>query len=166
MNPLLLWLESSAFSIWMRESPSIFGFPGILAAHTIGLGLLGGLSVALDLRVLGVAPGMPANVFRRFVPMMWVGFWINLLSGLALLMAYPAKALTNPVFYLKLALIATSIILLVVILRRTVVPVAAGEGRRLKLLAGASLVVWAAATTAGRLLAYTCTWLMVGEPCL
>lgn len=162
-DPLFLWIESTAFSIWMRESPSIFGFPGILAAHTIGLGLLGGLSVALDLRVLGVAAGMPASIFRRFVPMMWVGFWMNLLSGIALLTAYPAKALTNPVFYLKLALIAVSIILLVVILRRAAVP---GEGRRLKALAGVSLVVWAAATTAGRLLAYTCTWLMVGERCI
>ena len=162
-DPLLLWIESAAFSIWMRESPSIFAFPGILAAHTIGLGLLGGLSVALDLRVLGVAPGMPASIFRRFVPLMWVGFWMNLLSGIALLMAYPAKALTNPVFYLKLALIGTSIVLLVMILRRADVP---GEGRRLKALAGVSLVVWAAATTAGRLLAYTCTWLMVGERCL
>jgi len=49
-NHLFAWIESTAFSVWMRESPSIFSFPIILAVHTIGLGLLAGINVALDLR--------------------------------------------------------------------------------------------------------------------
>ena len=36
---------------------------------------------------------------------MWAGFWINALSGILLLIAYPTKALTNPLFYAKLVLI-------------------------------------------------------------
>src|SRR5688572_32345737 len=98
-DPFLLWLESTAFSIWMRESPSMFAFPGILAAHTVGLGLLAGLNAALDLRLLGVAPSVPPAAFLRFKPVMWVGLWVNVLSGIAVLLAYPTKALTNPVFY-------------------------------------------------------------------
>ena len=45
----LLWLESTAFSIWMRESSSLFAFPGILAVHTVGLAFIAGLNAALDL---------------------------------------------------------------------------------------------------------------------
>jgi len=162
-DPLFLWLEESAFSIWMRESPSLFAFPGILAAHTIGLGLLAGLNGALDLRLLGVAPGIPPAAFTRFVPAMWLGLWINLLSGIALLLGYPTKALTNPVFYLKLGFIAGGLVLLRAILQRA--GGADARSRTTKVLAIASLLGWAAAITAGRLLAYTCSRLMVDEIC-
>ena len=48
---------------------------------------------------------------KRFLPVMWFGFWLNAISGVALLIAYPTKALTNPVFYLKLVLIALAMVL-------------------------------------------------------
>ena len=47
---------------------------------------------------------------RRYYRAMWAGFWVNAFSGVLLLIAYPTKALTNPVFYLKLALIAVAIV--------------------------------------------------------
>src|SRR5690606_2186296 len=46
---------------------------------------------------------------RRFFPAAWIGFTIALVSGVLLLLAYPTKALTDPVFYLKLALIAAAL---------------------------------------------------------
>ena len=162
-DPLFLWMESSGFSVWMRESPSMFAFPGILAAHTVGLGFLAGLNAALDLRVLGVARSIPPAAFLRFVPVMWVGLWINVLSGVAVLLAYPTKALTNPVFYLKLGFIAAALVVLRALLGRT--SAAQITGRTTKLLAAASLAGWVAAITAGRLLAYTCTRLTVDSVC-
>ena len=161
-DPLFLWLEESAFSIWMRESPSLFAFPGILAAHTIGLGLLAGLNAALDLRLLGAARNIPATAFRRFLPLMWIGLWLNVVTGIALVVGYPTKALTNPVFWVKLGLIAASLLVLRAILRGVG---AAEPPRTLKWLAAASLAGWAGAITAGRLLAYTCSRLMVDEIC-
>jgi hypothetical protein len=41
-DPFFRWSESRAVSVWINPSPSLFGFPGIVAAHTIGLGLLAG----------------------------------------------------------------------------------------------------------------------------
>jgi hypothetical protein len=161
-DPLFAWLEESAFSVWMRESPSLWAFPGILAAHTVGLGLLAGLNGALDLRVLGVAPGVPLDAFSRFRPVMWLGLWLNVLTGIALLIGYPTKALTNPVFYLKLGLIAAGLVVLVSLLRRVA---GAAPTRQAKLLAVASLLIWTATITAGRLLAYTCNRLLVDEIC-
>jgi hypothetical protein len=154
----LLWLELSAFSTWMRESPSLFAFPIILAVHTIGLGFIAGINAAIDLRVLGAAPQVPVGEFRRFLPIMWIGLWLNIASGIALLIAYPTKALTNPVFYLKLALIGAALAILKIVRRDVLAdtaPPAVASGRGLKWLAVASLACWIGAITAGRLLAYT-----------
>lgn len=158
------WLEASAFSVWMRESPSVFAFPIILAVHTIGLGLLAGINVALDLRMLGFAKRIPLPEFTRFWPLMWVGLWLNVISGLALVAAYPTKALTNPVFYLKLGLIAGALVILRAVRRFRLADAPAQaipELRRTKRLAVASLACWAGAITAGRFLAYTYIRLMV-----
>jgi len=65
LDPWLLWIESTAFSIWMREEPSIYAFPAVLAAHTIGLAFVAGLNVALDLRLLGLAPKVPPITFEH-----------------------------------------------------------------------------------------------------
>lgn len=162
-EPLFIWLETTAISVWIVESPSLWAIPGILAAHTVGLGLLAGLNVALDLRLLGVAPGVAPTAFLRLQPVMSFGLWLNVISGLALVLGYPVKALTNPVFYLKLALIAGALL----ILRRVLSDVRAGRPitRVTKVLAVLSLVAWAAAITAGRLLAYTCSRLTVDITC-
>jgi hypothetical protein len=163
-DPLFLWLESSGFSVWMRESPSVFAFPMILAVHTIGLGLLAGVNVALDLRMLGFAARIPLLTFRRFLPFMWLGLGLNVLSGLALLAAYPTKALTNPVFYVKLGLIAAALAILRSVRRFRLADGAAPAIpglRSAKMVAVASLVCWAGAIAAGRFLAYTYVRLMV-----
>jgi hypothetical protein len=162
-DAIFAWLESTALSVWIGESPSLFAFPGILAAHTIGLGLLAGLNGALDLRLLGVAPKIPPAAFTRFLPLMWFGLWLNVVTGLALLLAYPTKALTNPVFYLKLALIAVALLILRETIRR--IRRDSAISGTTKVLAAASLVAWAATITAGRLLAYTCTRLTVDLSC-
>jgi len=145
----------------VRESPSMFAFPGILTCHTIGMGVAAGINTALALRILGVGPGIPIRELPRFLSIMWFGFWLNAISGVALLVAYPTKAFTNPDFYLKLALIAVAVALVKPISRRaSTVGLGSSVGNNLKLLAVASIVCWFGAITAGRLLAYTYTRLL------
>ena len=158
IDPFLLWLESTALSQWVVGSPSLLAFPGILAVHAIGMGFAVGICLALDLRILGVAPGVQIAQMRRFVPIVWVGFWLNAISGVLLLIGYPTKALTNPVFYVKLLLIAVGLVLFVRIGRRVFDDTAGDERARVPLvkrLALISLVCWVGAITAGRFLAYT-----------
>ena len=169
IDPFLAWVESTALSQWVVGSPSMFAFPGILTLHAIGMGFAVGISAAIDLRILGVAPKVPLRELRRFLPILWAGFWLNAVSGVLLLIGYPTKALTNPVFYLKLTLIAVGMVLLTRIARIAF----AGPGaprdadvegdRRLRRMAVVSLVCWASAITAGRLLAYTYTYLTAGD---
>jgi hypothetical protein len=74
---------------------------------------------------------------------------LNAASGIALLVGYPTKALTNPVFYLKLGLIAVALVLVNMIRRRQ------QQLSDPRMLAVFSLLCWAGAIVAGRLLAYT-----------
>ena len=127
-------------------------------------GVVGKLGAVAVRRVAAV----PLISLRRYYRWMWAGFWVNAFSGVLLLIAYPTKALTNPVFYLKLALIGVGIKLAYVIRRHML----AGEGGAgaavspgLRTLAALSLLVWVATITAGRLLAYTCSRLTVDTTC-
>ena len=137
----------------------MFAFPAILSVHAIGMGLAAGVNVAMAVRLLGFAPGVPLHEMRRFAPVMWTGFWLNAASGVVLLLGYPTKALTNPVFYMKLSLIAIGIWLYVLMTRRMTEAdpraTPADPKARTTLLAVASLASWAGAVTTGRLLAYT-----------
>src|ERR671912_339280 len=110
MDPFFSWIEATPLSVWLREAPSIMVFPFILILHTVGLAFLVGANVAIDARVLGLARGVPLLSMRRYYRAMWAGFWVNAFSGVLLLIAYPTKALTNPVFYVKLSLIAVALI--------------------------------------------------------
>jgi len=121
------------------------------------MGLLAGSNAALDLRILGFAPRVPLSAMQKFYPVMWFGFVINAISGILLLVGYPTKALTNPVFYLKLACIAAGMVLMKRLRDRVVRWDKPSHGR---IMAALSLLVWAVAIVSGRLLAYTCTHLL------
>lgn len=166
MESLYLWLEATALSTWLRESPSLWAFPFVLILHTVGLAFFVGANVAWDVRVLGFSLGIPLDALRRYFLVMWVGFWVNAFSGVLLLIAYPTKALTNPLFYAKLVLIAFGVVLAFRI-RREVDGVAtpADPSSLTRMLAAVSLACWVAVIFAGRLLAYTCTRLTVDFPC-
>jgi hypothetical protein len=154
----LYTIEHSALSTWLRESPSLLVFPTILIFHTLGMAFLAGTNVAIDLRILGVASEMRIAPLARFFPLMWSGFWANAVSGVALLIAYPTKALTNPVFYLKLSFIALGVITTVVIKQRVFQDPGVDHRavpRNWKVLAATSLLLWTGAIVAGRLLPHT-----------
>ena len=160
-------IEQTALSVWIRETPSVFAFPFILFLHTLGLGFVVGVNVALNLWVLGFANRYPIAPLKQLIPVMWIGFAINAVSGVLLLVAYPAKALTNPVFYIKLGIISVAVTLLSWIGRHVFVDGDTGRvfdpTLRVKAVAVTTLVLWAGAITTGRLLAYTHSILMAGD---
>ena len=168
LDPFFAAIEDSALSEWIRGSISLFAFPTIITLHTLGMGFLAGGSAAIDLRILGFASGMPLKPMGNFLPVLWIALAVNVTTGILLLIAYPTKALTNPMFYLKLTLIAVALGLLY----RIVVEVVRGpevDGPlplRARMLGAASLLSWVAVITAGRLLAYTNKWELVGIPAI
>ena len=61
MDPFFLWIEGSWLSVWLREAITIWAFPFVLVLHTIGLAFMVGVNVAIDLRALGGAMGVPTQ---------------------------------------------------------------------------------------------------------
>ena len=126
------------------------------------MGLLVGASVVIDLRILGVARELPMAPLKAFYRVIWIGFWIQLASGTLLLIAYPTKAFTNPDFYIKLTLIGVGVAVTQMIRKRVFNGSDLSDSAMMmkgKTLATWSLVLWAGAVTAGRLLAYTYNFL-------
>ena len=162
----LVWLEATALSTWLRESLSLLAFPFVLVLHTVGMGFLAGTNAAVDLRILGVASGVPLKPMERFFPVMWIAFAVNAVSGVLLLIAYPAKALTNPLFYGKLLLVAAAVGVIWLLRRHVFRGPGLADGtvsRKGRVLACVSLLLWAGVIAAGRFLAYTYTYLRAAE---
>ena len=156
MTGFAAWLEGSAIAVWTRESPSIWAYPTVLTLHTVGLGVLVGANAVIDFTLLGFAPRLPIPSLAPLYRFMWGGFAINAVTGVMLFASDATTKARQPVFYIKLTLIALALLVTAVI-RRTVDRgpalrgVDAGPGRR---LAALSLLLWAGAVTAGRLMAY------------
>ena len=145
MTDFLSAVENLPLSAWLRESNSIWAYPTILTLHTIGLALLVGASAALDLRVLGWGQSLALADLRPLFRWMWVGFWVNAMSGVVLLMADASTKAAAPMFLIKLGLVAIGVVVMAAQKRYPA---------RARSLALASLTVWFTAIFAGRLMAY------------
>jgi len=149
-------LQNSAFTEWLLGSDSIWTYPTVLTLHTVGMAILVGASFVIHLRVLQVAGAIP---LRRLLPLyrfIWIGFAINLLSGLILFVTEAADRIVDPVFYVKMASIAAALYLGVIVKRRAIDRPGAPEvtGGLSRSMAAASLALWTVAIVAGRLMAY------------
>jgi len=150
-------LEQSGFGTFVRESPSLLAYPTFLFLHTVGLGLLVGASAAVDLRILGFGRGTALLPMDKFFPVIWVGFWISAISGAALWTADAATWSKDVVFYIKMAFVVLGMLQMRVIRSRVFRAPGVSESHlppNGKAFAIASLVLWIAAITAGRLTAY------------
>jgi len=165
METLFIQIERSALSLWVRgETDWVMAFPVIICFHAIGMGFMAGIACMVNLRILGFAPQLPTGRLLAFLPVAWGALAINVVSGLLLLIGYPTKALTNPVFYIKLLCIGAALWCLCW-LRRTILLAPQPElaiGTKARRIAALGTFLWVAAIVTGRLLAYTHTRLMSG----
>ncbi len=153
----LVWLEASGLAEYVRVST--YGYPAMITLHSLGLAVMMGPAVVLDLRLLGLFPDVPVEQITRLLRVAWVGFLINFISGAALFTTQATSYVTNTQFLIKIALVLLGAI--------TVAQQQATVGKQAMALSGggsipgsirgvaiASLVFWLGATVTGRLIAY------------
>jgi len=150
-------MEASGLGTWVRESPSIWAYPTILTLHSIGLGIVVGASVVIDLQLLGRARGLKRADLTALFPVIWWAFAVNAITGVMLFIGDATRKSAQPVFYIKLACIAVALI--VTLRMRKLAETAAVSGSDPQfgsdpVLAVLSLVLWLGAIAAGRLMAY------------
>jgi hypothetical protein len=151
VTDLFTSIEGSTLAAWVRESPSIWAYATILTLHTVGLAIVVGANVVVDLRLLGWATGIPTESLRTLFPIMWAGFAINFASGLLLFMADATTKSGQRVFWVKLACITLALLVARSIAKRLHDSTGAAQ---LQTLAWLSLLFWTGAIVAGRLMAY------------
>jgi hypothetical protein len=151
LQTLQQWTETSAFFIWLRESPSIWAYPTVFFVHTLGLIFTAGASIVISARLLGAAPALPISPFSRLFRPMWIGFWLTALSGIVMVGSDLEAKLGNHLFPIKMLLVVAAVACMVTLRRRVEQSSVSASTRGLAL---ASLLCWAGVVAAGRFMAY------------
>ena len=151
-------LEASGVAHWMREAR--WAYPAVETVHIIGLALLFGTIVIVDLRLLGFGRNVSAvAVTRNVLPWTLAGFGVAAVTGSLMFTAHAADFATLPIFLLKMTLIVLGGInaawLHVGALKNAGQwEVATRPPRRVRAAAAVSLLLWMCVIACGRLLAY------------
>ncbi len=149
-------LEASAWALGVRDSTWIYPLANLV--HLLGLTLLVGPIVVLDLRLLGVARSIEVSALSRLLtPIAIGGLLLSIASGSVLFIADAGALVTNAVFLIKMSLLAAGVLNAVAFrlvwqsrLRRwDFRPPPVG-----RLQAVASISIWLCTATSGRLIAY------------
>ncbi|MBK9135319.1 MAG: hypothetical protein IPM15_13530 [Betaproteobacteria bacterium] len=83
-----------------------WAYPALEAAHIVGIALLVGNLVLLELRVWGAAPALPLRpLARAALGVALAGFCIVALSGVAMFSAQPGELIANRAFVIKMGLV-------------------------------------------------------------
>jgi hypothetical protein len=145
----LIWLEESSLGIFIRES--LWGYPIVLSSHAVGMATVMGVVVALNFRALGYAKGISILAFDKLFIIGWVGFLINLISGLILFCNTPTTYFFQGSFQLKIAFIVGGGILMKVVMNSV-----RGETSEnlIKVFSTACILCWFGGVITGRLMAY------------
>jgi hypothetical protein len=128
-----------------------------MTLHTMGMGVLVGACWVLDLRLLGIGPKVPLSAYRWVFRAVAISLIVNIVTGVLLFAARATLWGTAFPFLIKILLVIASAAT-VVPLRNYILQSPPDQRQvtsRARLLAVASIITWAGAITAGRLLAYT-----------
>jgi len=83
-----------------------WGWPASETVHFIGLSLLFGVVLLVDLRMLGFLKGIPYSALHRLLPWGMIGFGVNVMTGMLFFIGAPPDFyVNNPTFVWKIALI-------------------------------------------------------------
>jgi uncharacterized membrane protein len=80
-------------------------WPTCETLHFIGLSLLLGVVLLVDLRFMGVLKGVSFASLHRLLPWAAFGFGVNVITGMLFFVGIPAQYIHNPAFYWKIALV-------------------------------------------------------------
>ena len=153
----LEWLQSTWVGVLVAES--LWGYPLFETIHSLGMAMLIGSLGLINLRVLGYKPDLPLLGMQQLLPLAWLGFTLNAISGTLLFTSDAVYFFESYTFRIKMVLIVLGG-LNAAMLGQRVFREAAGvpttpPTASTKWIAVTSLVFWFGAVCAGRLIAYT-----------
>ena len=156
----LRWLEHSELGVFTR-SLGVWSYGIINLVHILGIIMLFGAILLLDLRLLGAWRSIPlASISRPATTVAMTGFFVAVASGVPMLAVKSSDYIGNPFLLIKFPAIALALANVWLVHRS---PAWAAHKVReltrpeqLRLAAGGalSLTFWLTAITAGRMIGY------------
>lgn len=158
VHPVLEWIKYTPVGTFVRDST--WAFPVLQSLHFMGMTMLVGVVGVIDLRVLGVARGLPIEPLHRLLPLAFLGFGINLCTGLMFFAHDPYVYAFNTSFRLKMLLIVLAGMNALWFRLGVFIDVDKWgpniEASRLaKFISAMSILIWFAVITAGRFIAFS-----------
>ncbi|MFC3285808.1 hypothetical protein [Litchfieldella rifensis] len=151
MGALLSLLEQSSLAQWLRVSR--WGYASVNTLHVLGIALLVGAIVPLDLRLLGWRRSIPLVPLARLLQGAAIaGLLLALATGPLLFIGRATEYADQPLFLTKLTLISLAIVNALVLNLGS--GIAHATSRHLRIAGGISLLLWPAIVIAGRFLGF------------
>lgn len=150
------WCESSWIGADIRDSRWLF--PVIESVHLLGLAVLGGSVLVVNLSLLGLGLGRrtSAQLWRDTQPWFFASLAVTLGTGLLLFTSEAVKLYYHDAFWVKMSALLLSLLFTATVQRRT----ALGDpdrvsGLRSRAVALGSLLLWSLVGIGGRWIGFS-----------
>ena len=167
--PALDWLQKTSLAVHIRDS--LLLFPLLESAHVIGLAMVVGTVVIIDLRLLGLATMHRSFQRLAYETLPWTigAFTLTAVTGVLMFTTNATVYFYNGYFRAKVALIvlaALNALVFELTTRRRVVQwdLEAVPPRGARAAAVVSLAIWIGVIVAGRMIGFTATRTTVAAP--
>ncbi|MBT8079638.1 MAG: hypothetical protein KJO31_13755 [Gammaproteobacteria bacterium] len=97
------WIEGGVINSWVVGSAWVW--PTLEILHFVGLSLLLGAIVVVDLRMAGLIRSLELTAVTRLLPLAGLGFLINVTTGVLFFFGDPARYSVNVGFQIKMLLV-------------------------------------------------------------
>ncbi len=155
LEPFFRWCESTL--IGRAIADSVWAFPILEAVHLLGLCVLGGALLVVDLRLLGVGlTGQPVARLARYArPWLIASLVVMVLTGVPLFLSEAIKAYYNTSFWVKMCTLPVALAFTFAVRERVARREVDDPGVAGRIAGAVSLALWFTVAAAGRWIGFS-----------
>lgn len=153
--PFFEWCEATAIGHAIRNSRWLF--PVVESVHLLGLCVLGGSLLVVDLRMLGVGLRRQpiAQIARDARPWLVGSIGVMMATGTALFLSESVKCYYNQAFWVKITTLPFAVLFTLTLRQRVALAGTIDATTRSRLVATVSLALWFTVAAAGRWIGFS-----------
>lgn len=159
MNQFAEWLSTTFLSVFIQNH-NAWAIPAIQSIHIVGIGIVMGSVLMIDLRILGWA-GRDQTLRQtadRFLPWLTGALYLMLATGILMVVGEPVRELITISFWVKMFLVAVGVVVAGMFQRKVQNGGDVLNGPGARVVAIVMFLVWVAIIVLGRLIAYDHVW--------
>lgn len=153
--PFFEWCDATALGAAVRNS--LWLFPAIEAVHLLGLCLLGGSLLVVDLRLLGVGLKRQtiAELAAQLRPWLLGAIGVMIATGLLLFLSEAVKCYYNQSFWVKMTTLPIALVFTLTVRARVTRTGRLEASARTRLVGAVSIALWFTVAAAGRWIGFS-----------